>query len=194
MDFLPDQLFDGRSFRLLAVVDLHTRESLAIVPRASFRACRVTDALDRLVRQRARPRVIKVDDGPEIAGRMRDRWAWLNGVELDFSRPGKPTDNAHVEAFDARLRRECLNASWFLSLADARDRIEGWRSAYNEDRPHSALGELDPRGLRKPSSPSPGSCLAAGPNRGAGPTGPGRLVWAGPAAGERPLVKLPALN
>jgi putative transposase len=105
----------------------------------------VVEALDRLVAERGRPRAIKVDNGPEFAGRMLDRWAYLNRVELDFSRPGKPTDNAHIEAFDARFRQECLNASWFLSMADARDRIEAWRRDYNEERPHSALGSLTPR-------------------------------------------------
>ena len=82
--------------------------------------------------------------GPEFAGRMLDQWAYLNGVEIDFSRPGKPTDNAFIEALNARVRAECLNASWFLSMADARDRIEEWRCQYNEDRSHSALSNLTP--------------------------------------------------
>ena len=68
----------------------------------------------------------------------------MNGVEIDFSRPGRPTDNGLIEAFNGRLRAECLNASWFLSMADAQDRIEEWRCACNEDRPHSALGNLTP--------------------------------------------------
>ena len=68
-----------------------------------------------------------------------DRWAYERGVEIDFSRPGKPTDNAGVESFNGRLRQECLNAIWFLSLADARAKIEAWRMYYNETRPHSAL-------------------------------------------------------
>lgn len=83
--------------------------------------------------------------GPEFAGRLLDQWAYLNGVELDFSRPGTPTDNAFIEAFNARIRAECLNASWFLSLPDARDRIEAWRIDYNTERPHSALGHLTPK-------------------------------------------------
>ena len=78
-------------------------------------------------------------------GKALDQWAYLNGVEIDFSRPGRPTDNGLIEAFNGRLRAECLNASWFLSMADARDRIEEWRCAYNEDRPHSALGNSTPR-------------------------------------------------
>jgi putative transposase len=145
LDFMSDQLFDGRPFRILTVLDCHTRESLAIAPRANFRAFQVVEVLDELARQRGKPRSLRVDNGPEFAGRMLDQWAYLNGVEIDFSRPGKPTDNAFIEAFNARFRTECLNASWFLSLADARDRIEQWRCHYNDDRPHTALGGLTPR-------------------------------------------------
>jgi putative transposase len=76
------------------------------------------------LRERGRPKTLKVGNGPEFPGRMLDQWAYLSGVEIDSSRPGKPTDNAHIEAFSIRLRAECLNASWFLSLADARDRLK----------------------------------------------------------------------
>ena len=79
-----------------------------------------------------------MDKGPEFAGRALDQWACLNGVELDFSRPGQPTGNACTEAFNGRLRAECLNASGVLSMTDARDRIEHWRKEYNKERPHSA--------------------------------------------------------
>jgi putative transposase len=144
MDFMADQIFDGRAFRILTVVDCHTRESLAIVPRVSFRAYQVVEALDEIARVRGRPKSLRVDNGPEFAGRMLDQWAYLNRVEIDFSRPGTPTDNAHIEAFNSRLRAECLNASWFLSMADARERIEDWRRDYNETRPHTALGGLTP--------------------------------------------------
>ncbi|MEL6576773.1 MAG: transposase, partial [Pseudomonadota bacterium] len=77
-------------------------------------------------------------------GRLLDQWAYLNKVELDFSRPGKPSDNAYIEAFNSRFRQECLNASWFLSMGDARARIEEWRIDYNHNRPHSALDGLTP--------------------------------------------------
>ena len=118
----------------------------------SFRAYQVVEVLDHLVGERGRPRSLRVDNGPEFAGRMLDQWAFLNGVEIDFSRPGTPTDNAHIEASDARLRAECPDASWFLSLADACDRIEQWRADYNEERPHSALGGLTPSAFaRQPS-------------------------------------------
>jgi putative transposase len=144
-DFVSDALFDGRPIRIPAVLDAHTREALSMVPRASFRAFDVVAGLTRLVLERGRPKTLKVDNGPGFAGRLLDQWAHLNGVEIDFSRPGKPTDNAHIEAFNARLRAECLNASWFLSVADARDRLEAWRREYNEERPHGALRNLTPR-------------------------------------------------
>jgi putative transposase len=145
MDFVSDQLFGGRPIRILAVLDAHTREALSIVPRASFRTFDMVVELTRLARERDRPKTLKVDNGPEFAGRLLDQWAHLNGVEIDFSRPGKPTDNAHIEAFNSRLRAECLNASWFLSLADARDRLEVWRREYNDERPHGSLRNLTPR-------------------------------------------------
>ena len=80
------------------------------------------EVLDQLAKERGQPKSLRADNGPEFAGRMLDQWAYLNGVEIDFSRPGRPTDNAYIEAFNSRLRAECLNASWFLSMADARER------------------------------------------------------------------------
>lgn len=144
MDFMSDRLFDERPFRILTIVDCFTREALSTAPRTNYRAYQVVDELDRLCRLRGKPRSIRVDNGPEFAGRLLDQWAYLNKVELDFSRPGKPSDNAYIEAFNSRLRQECLNASWFLSMGDARARIEDWRIDYNRNRPHSALGGLTP--------------------------------------------------
>jgi putative transposase len=154
MDFMSDQLFDGRPIRILTVVDIHTREGLSTTPRANFRAAQVVEVLDQLVRARGKPKSLRVDNGPEFAGRLLDHWAYLNKVEIDFSRPGKPTDNAFIEAFNARLRAECLNASWFLSLPDARERIEEWRCHTNEERPHSALGNLTPRAFANQAEPA----------------------------------------
>ena len=144
MDFMSDQLFDGRRIRILTIVDCHTRESLAIEARPRFRSEHVAEVLSRLVRRRGAPKSIRCDNGPEFISRVLDQWAHWNKVELDFSRPGKPTDNAFIEAFNSRLRQECLNATWFLSLADAREKIEAWRKDYNEQRPHSALGNMSP--------------------------------------------------
>ena len=94
--------------------------------------------------RRPRRRRVRVDNGPEFISKALDRWAYENGVTLDFSRPGKPTDNAFVESFNGRLRDECLNTHWFLSLEDARAKIEAWRRDYNESRPHTSLGWLTP--------------------------------------------------
>ena len=104
----------------------------------------VADAMTRLVAQRGKPAAIKVDNGSEFAGKVMDRWAYENGVGLDFSRRGTPTDNAVVESFNGRLRQECLNEHWFLSLADARSKISEWRTFYNEDRRHTALAWKTP--------------------------------------------------
>jgi len=145
MDFVSDTLFNGTPIRILTVVDCHTRESLSVEPRATFRAYHVVEALDRIAAQRGRPKTIRCDNGPEFAGRVLDQWAFFNHVELDFSRPATPTDNAYIESFNARLRQELLNASWFLSLADAKARMEAWRKEYNEERPHTSLKNLTPK-------------------------------------------------
>lgn len=99
---------------------------------------------DRLAAGRGRPGSLRVDNGPGFAGEALDRWAYLNRVGIDFPRPGKPTDDGPIEASDGRLRAERLNACWFLSMADAKDRIEEWRADYNGERPHTALGNLTP--------------------------------------------------
>ncbi len=145
MDFMSDTLFDNRSYRILTVVDCHSRESLAVEPRRSFGAFHVVEALDRIVRERGTPKTIRCDNGPEFAGRVLDQWAFFNQVELDFSRPATPTDNAFIESFNASVRKELLNASWFASLADARMKMDAWRKEYNEDRPHTSLKNQTPR-------------------------------------------------
>jgi putative transposase len=145
MDFMADQLGDGRRIRVLTIVDHYTRESMAMEVGASMGSAEVIAVLDRLARMQRKPRTISVDNGPEFASRALDAWAYRKGVRLDFSRPGKPTDNAVIEAFNARVRAECLNVHWFESLEEARGTVESWRIDYNEHRPHSALGNLAPR-------------------------------------------------
>ena len=140
MDFVSDALFDGRRLRALTVVDAFTREALAIDVDQGIKGEQVVEAMARIATTRGAPKTIRVDNGPEFISKALDRWAYENGVTLDFSRPGKPTDNAFVESFNSRLRDECLNAHWFLSLADARAKIEAWRRDYNESRPHTSLG------------------------------------------------------
>jgi len=145
MDFMADELFDGRRFRLLTIVDDFTRESLAIEVGQRLTGGHVAEVLDRIGRVRSLPQHIRVDNGTEFTSKRLDHWASLHGAKLDFSRRGKPTDNGPIEAFNGRLRAECLNENWFLSLDDARQKVEDWRRNYNLDRPHSALGYLAPR-------------------------------------------------
>ena len=144
MDFMADQLVDGRRFRVLTIVDNFTRESLALYAAQSIKGHDVVEILDKLVSTRNKPERIQVDNGSEFTSRSMDLWAYLNKVKLDFSRPGKPTDNAFIESFNGKFRAECLNENWFLSLGDARDKIEQWRDDYNRHRPHSSLGDLSP--------------------------------------------------
>ena len=139
MDFVADALFDGRRLRALTVMDNYTRESLAIEVGQNLKGEDVVNTLNRIASYRGLPVTIKVDNGSEFISKVMDKWAYERGIELDFSRPGKPTDNAKVESFNGRLRQECLNAHWFLSLEDARRKIDEWRQYYNEVRPHSAL-------------------------------------------------------
>ena len=147
MDFMSDSLHDGRRFRVLTIVDHFTRESPAIEVGSSLTGKRVVDVLERLARSHGVPQVITTDNGTEFTSRAVDEWAHRSGVKLDFIRPGKPVENAYIESFNGRLRRECLDESWFLSIEDAKIRIEEWRRDYNERRPHSSLGDDTPRGF-----------------------------------------------
>ena len=144
MDFVSDGLVNGRRLRCLAIVDDCTRECVAIEVDTSLPGLRVAAVLDRLADLRGLPTSITVDNGPEFAGQVLDAWAYTRGVRLAFIRPGKPVDNAYIESFNGRLRDECLNEHWFISLAHARATIEHWRIEYNIERPHSALGYLTP--------------------------------------------------
>jgi putative transposase len=127
MDFLSDQLFDGTRIRVLTIVDAHSRISPAIDVRQSYRGADVLETLERVVARHGLPRQIRLDNGPEFINRDLDLWSYARGVLLDFSRPGKPTDNAFAESFNGKVRAECLNANWFLSLDDARLKCEAWR-------------------------------------------------------------------
>jgi putative transposase len=144
MDFMSDELFNRQRVRLLTLVDNFTRESLAIEVDTHLGGHRVVEVLQKIGTERTLPKTIRVDNGPEFISKILDQWAYLNGVELDFSRPGKPTDNALIEAFNGRFRQECLNENWFLSLEDAREKVEDWREEYNKRRPHGALNNLSP--------------------------------------------------
>jgi putative transposase len=144
MDFVHDQLATGTKIRVLAVVDTFSRYVPVIDPRFSYRGEDVVRTLDKVCKLSGYPRTIRVDQGSEFISHDLDLWAYTNGVTLDFSRPGKPTDNAFIEAFNSRFRAECLNAHWFLTLADAQEKMEDWRRYYNEERPHGAIGQKAP--------------------------------------------------
>ena len=158
MDFVHDQLFDGRKIRALTVVDIFTRLSPAIEVRPSWRGSDVVTVLDHAAGEVSYPRTIRLDNGPEFISKELDLWAFMHNVTLDFSRPGKPTDNAFVESFNGKFRGECLNTNWFLSLDEAQRKCEAWRRDYNEVRPHSAIGNQVPVALHrtagKPGQPA----------------------------------------
>jgi len=156
---IHDQLFDGRKIRVLTVVDTFTRLSPAIEVRQQFRGADVVDILERVSREIGYPKTIRVDNGPEFISKELDLWAFMRGVTLDFTRPGKPTDNAFIESLNGKFRAECLNANWFLSLDEARRKCEAWRRDYNEVRPHSAIGNQVPAMLHR-SADNPGQAAA----------------------------------
>lgn len=143
MDFVMDAPFDGRRFRALTVVDNYSRECLEIEIGQTLKSgdvARVMECL-RLIKGVV-PQIIKVDNGSEFSSKALDLWAYENIVILDFSRPGKPTDNAFIESFNGSFRDECLNTNWFLSLEDAKEKIQAFKEEYNHFRPYSALGNL----------------------------------------------------
>ena len=151
LDFVSDQLADGRRFRALTVVDVYTRESLAIEAGQSLRGEDVVQVLQRIQQERGGPRRLFCDNGSEFCSQVVDLWANQNGVKIDFSRPGKPTDNGHIESFNGTFRDECLNTHWFTTLAEARQIIEAWRQDYNQVRPHGAIDNRVPMDLLKPT-------------------------------------------
>ena len=144
MDFMADQLDNGQRIRVLTLVDNLSRESLAIRVGQRFTGDDVVRVMEDVVSTRGAPESIQVDNGPEFISKSLDWWAYWNKVQLDFSRPGTPTDNAFIESFNGRLRQECLNQHWFLSLADAQSILDAWRTDYNETRPHSSLENQTP--------------------------------------------------
>jgi putative transposase len=144
MDFVHDQLLDGRRFRVLTVIDQWSRESLSVEPGFALTGASVAAALDAVARRRPLPKAITVDHGTEFTSRALDAWAWQRGVQLDFIRPGKPVENGLCESFNGRLRDECLNVTEFTSLDHARATLTAWQDDYNNRRPHGSLGHLTP--------------------------------------------------
>lgn len=145
MDFVADTLLDGRRIRALTVVDNWSRHSPLIETDFALTGSKVVTALERVAKRHGYPRMITVDNGSEFTSKALDAWAYAHGIKMDFIRPGKPVENAVIESFNRRFRDECLNTHVFISLHDARQKIEAWRIDYNEHRPHGSLGDLTPQ-------------------------------------------------
>jgi len=149
MDFVADNLFNGSRIRALTVVDNFSRECMLIHVDRRINGDNVVELMQWLQSANERcPKRIQVDNGSEFISKVLDKWAYENKVVLDFSRPGKPTDNPFIESFNGSFRDECLNSHWFLSLDDAREKIETWRKDYNTFRPHSSLENMTPEEYR----------------------------------------------
>lgn len=144
MDFVSDALYDGRRLRILPIIDTYTRECVRIEVDTSIGGSRVAAVLTQIGSLRGLPEHIIVDNGPEFISNALDKWAYLRGIKLYFIRLGKPFENAYIESFNGKLRDECLNQNWFMSLEHARRIIEEWRLDYNQERPHSSLADLTP--------------------------------------------------
>jgi putative transposase len=144
LDFVHDAAESGRKFRVLSVLDVYTRECLVLEVDTSFASRRVTRELEKMVAERGAPEALRCDNGPEFTSRHFLAWALERKIELVHIEPGRPVQNAHVESFHGKLRDECLNASWFGNLFEARVKIAVWKEEYNEERPHSSLGYRTP--------------------------------------------------
>jgi putative transposase len=145
MDFVYDQLVDGRRIRILTIIDKFSRECVHTYADFSITGKMVARELERLGSEHPLPDAITVDNGSEFSGRDLDCWAYQKRMKLDFIRPGKPVENAFIESFNGRLRDEFLNVDQFNSLQDLREKLEQWRVDYNECRPHGSLGNLTPK-------------------------------------------------
>lgn len=144
IDFMCDSLWSGRRFRTFNVADDCTRECLAIEVATSLPGQRVTRVLDMLLELRGKPEEIVLDNGPEFTCKHFLRWSLEKGIHLNYIEPGKPIQNAFIESFNGKFRDECLNEHWFLSIEDAKTKIDSWVEDYNNVRPHSSLGYLPP--------------------------------------------------
>ena len=144
MDFVHDRLVTSRRFKCLTMTDFCSKEAPVIEMDVSIGGTRMCRILDRLFLTRPLPEMLIVDNGPEFAGTALDAWAAQHGVHLHFIQPGKPVQKAFIESFNGKFRDECLNEHWFLALQEAQLVIEAWRRKYNEERTHSAIGNLTP--------------------------------------------------
>ena len=149
LDFLSDRLENGQPYRMLAVIDVLTRECVALLASRSMTAWRVVKTLDALALIRGVPNMITLDNGPELISEALKHWALTNGVTLRYSRPGTPTDNPFIESFNSRLRAECADLWWTESIPDVNLLLSAWRERYNMKRPHRSIGRIPPSKFAK---------------------------------------------
>lgn len=149
MDFLSDSFAHGKRFRILTIVDDFNKVSPGILVHTSIPGKKVTAFIDQISLFYGYPERIRVDNGPEFTGSEFHSWAENRKIIIEHTRPGKPSDNAFIESFNGKFRDECLNEHWFLNLKEAQEKIEGWRRFYNDERPHSSLGNMTPNAFVK---------------------------------------------
>lgn len=145
LDFVSDALASGRRIRILTIVDDFTRECLKMVVDTSLNGKRVVRELSDLINEKGVPQSIISDNGTEFTSHAILQWAKENAVNWQYIQPGKPMQNGYIESFNGKLRDECLNENWFVSLQQAKEIIEAWRFDYNNVRPHSSLKGLSPQ-------------------------------------------------
>jgi putative transposase len=165
LDFVSDALASGRGLRGLTIVDTYTRECPAIEVATGICSRVVTRTLERIIGERGKPESLRCDNGPEFTSRHFLGWCEEQGIAVIHIQPGRPMQNGHIESFNGRLRDECLNANWFVSLADAKRKIESWREEYNAERPHSSLAYRTPSEFAKTCSELTSRMAATPPSR-----------------------------
>jgi putative transposase len=144
LDFISDAFTDGRRFRVLAVVDDFTRECLTLIADTSLSGSRVARELDAIIARRGRPITVVSDNGTEFTSTAILSWCQRTAIDWHYIAPGKPMQNGFIESFNGRFRDEFLNEVLFSTLSDARSQIAAWKEDYNQNRPHSALGNIPP--------------------------------------------------
>jgi putative transposase len=144
IDFMSDNLSDGRKYRLLNVIDDFNRESLAIEVDTSLPSLRVIRVLKDIIAKRGKPANIRTDNGPEFISHQLQMWCEENRITLQYIQPGRPMQNAYIERKNGSMRRELLNPHVFNRLSEVREMSEIWRIDYNTERPHKSLGYLSP--------------------------------------------------
>ena len=165
LDFVSDALASGRGIRTLTIVDGYTRVCPAIEVAYGIGGLQVTRVLEIVIARYGKPKALRCDNGPEFTSRHFLAWCEEQGIAVIHIQPGKPMQNGHVESFNGRFRDECLNANWFVNLADAKRKIESWRVEYNAERPHSSLGYRTPEEFAKVCSELTGGMAATPPSR-----------------------------